>query len=223
MRRFHPFATVGRRASLLPSTGALALSLLLVGAATGCGKKGDTTTPEGQAAAGGEAQPGQPGAAPGTPAAAGATAAAANKPSPWGSTEAETGRPLPARKPLAGNAKQSYDDGVKAAQAGNNAAARSAFEAAVKEDSGAFQALYALGVLSDREGKESQAIDYYRRALRAQADDAASARGIVVIYLRQGQPDKALSFIRPLAEQWERSTCSAGRARRHAGAAGQGR
>lgn len=188
---------------------ALALSLLLSGATVvGCGKKGDTTSAEGQAAAGGEAPAGTSGAA-GSAAAGGAAAGApgAAKPSsPWGSTEAETGRPLPPRKELSGQAKSSYDDGVRAAAEGNYAAARTAFEAAANADSGAYQALYALGVLADREGKESQAIDSYRRALRAQPDHELAARGIVVIYLRQNQPDKALSFIKPLAEQWERST-----------------
>jgi tetratricopeptide (TPR) repeat protein len=187
------------------SSSAAALLLLGASALAACGKKPASETPAGEAAAGGEAKAGAEGAAAAKPGEAGKgkPAAAANR---WGSTEAESGRPLPPRKPLAGRAKSSYDDGVKAAAAGNVAAARSAFEAAVKDDASAYQALYALGVLSDREGKEAQAIDYYRRALRVQADHEASAKGIVVIYLRQGQPDKALSFIKPLAEQWERNT-----------------
>jgi tetratricopeptide (TPR) repeat protein len=186
-----------RRPELLLLLGALALPA--------CGKKpGSEAAAAGEAASGGEAKAG---AADGAAAKAGETgkgnASAANR---WGSPEADSGRPLPPRKELAGRAKSSYDDGVKLAAAGNVSGARSAFEAAVKDDAGAYQALYALGVLADREGKEAQAIDYYRRALRVQADHEASAKGIVVIYLRQGQPDKAVSFIKPLAEQWERNT-----------------
>lgn len=191
--------------------GALALSLFVSSALSGaCGGKPGAAAPGSEVAAGGEATggggtggSGQAGAAGGTAAGGKQTAKPSNV---WGSTEADTGRPLPPRKELSGSAKSSFDDGTRAAASGNTAAARSAFEAAVKADANAYQAQYALGVLADREGKESAAIDYYRRALRAQPDDAASARGIVVIYLRQGAPDKALAFIKPLAEQWERST-----------------
>jgi tetratricopeptide (TPR) repeat protein len=175
--------------------------------ASACAKKGGEEAGSAEVAAGGEAPgaaaPGTPSAAqPSAPATAGAPAAPAN---PWGSPDAEKGTPLPARNPISGSAKSDYEDGLKAAHRGDFADARNEFDAAVKADPNAYQALHALGVLSDREGKESQAIDYYRRALRAQADYEASAKGIVAIYLRQGQSDKALSFMQPLAQQWERN------------------
>ncbi len=197
------------------------LLLALSGASTGCSKSFSTgSKPEaGASAAGGEAPAqGEAPAEAGTPSAStgGGTAApspsgqasaapAQPAPSPWGSPEADSGRPLPPRKALAGGARSSYDQGVKAAHAGDIAGAKTAFEAAVKADANAFQALYALGVVADREGKESQAIDYYRRSLRAQADYEEAAQGIVAIYLRQGQPDKAIAFMQPLAETWERN------------------
>jgi len=94
---------------------------------------------------------------------------------------------------------------VKSAKAGNIAAARSSFESALKSDASSYEALTALGVLADREGTETQAIDFYRRALRIQPDYERAAEGVVTIYLRQGQADKALTFIKPIAEKWVRN------------------
>lgn len=141
---------------------------------------------------------------PGAPAAAGQPAAATAA-SPWGSPEADKGTPLPARKPMSGSAKSRFDEGLRAARNGDLAAAKSAFDAAVNADSNSYEALHALGVINDREGKEGQAIDYYRRALRVQPDYEESAKGIASIYVRQGQSDRALSFMQQLAQQWERN------------------
>lgn len=166
-----------------------------------CGSK---DAAEGSAAAGstGGEQPAAPAPVAPSAAAGGAATAAAN---PWGSAEADKGQALPARKPLSGDARSRYDDGINAAKRGDLAGARSSFEAAVSADGNAYEALHALGVLSDREGKESQAIDFYRRALRVQPDYEASAKGIVAINVRQGQSDRALQFMQPLAQQWERN------------------
>jgi tetratricopeptide (TPR) repeat protein len=183
--------------------------LALVGAASlssaACGKKDAEASEQGSAAAGGETPAGA--AAGGQPAAAGGPAGqpapvAAN---PWGSPEADKGSPLPTRKPMSSGAQSDYEDGVKAASAGDLAGARKEFESAVSADANAYQALHALGVISDREGKEAQAIDFYRKALRVQPDYEESAQGIVVIYLRQGQSDRAVQFMQPLAQQWERN------------------
>jgi tetratricopeptide (TPR) repeat protein len=189
--------------------GSLAFLLLVsAGFQQGCGDKPDAKTAEGQETAGGEgaAAAGGEGGAAGTAAGADGGKQSAKPSNLFGSPDADSGKPLPPRKQLSGGAKSSYDDGVRASAGGDTAGARAAFEAAVKADSGAYQALYALGVIADREGKESSAVDYYRRALRAQPDDAASAKGICVIYMRNNAIDKALQFIKPLADQWERST-----------------
>jgi tetratricopeptide (TPR) repeat protein len=171
-------------------------------AASACGKK-DAEEATSAPAAGGEAPGATPtAAAPGAPAPASTPAAA---PNPFGSPDAEKGTPLPQRKAMNGSAKSDYDDGVRKARQGDLAGARGEFDSAVQSDGNAYLALHALGVISDREGKESQAIDYYRRALRVQPDYEESAQGIVAIYLRQGQSDKALSFMQPLAQQWERN------------------
>jgi tetratricopeptide (TPR) repeat protein len=186
-----------------------ALALLAAASlAAGCGKKDSEQAAAVAGSTGGEAPsvtmptanaPSTGGAASAAPA---APAAPAN---PFGSPDAEKGTPLPARKPMSGSAQSDYDDGIKKAREGDLVAARSEFDAAVKSDPNAYLALHALGVISDREGKESQAIDYYRRALRVQPDYEESAQGIVAIYIRQGQSDKALGFLQPLAQQWERN------------------
>jgi tetratricopeptide (TPR) repeat protein len=174
----------------------LGLSSLGLGA---CGGKDAAKEEAAAGTTGGE----RPAAAkPPSPQEGGAATAAA---SPWGSPESDTGQPLPARKAMSGDARSRYEDGVRAAKSGDLAGARSAFDAAVSADPNAYEALHALGVLSDREGKESQAIDLYRRALRVQPDYEESAKGIVAINLRQGQSDRALQFMQPLAQQWERN------------------
>jgi tetratricopeptide (TPR) repeat protein len=173
-------------------------------AAGACGKQEEQASGAAPSA-GGEATATQTASAPAATPAPTPAQAAASAPSPWGSPDAEKGTPLPPRKPMNGSAKSDYDDGVKKARQGDLAGARSEFDSAVKSDPNAYLALHALGVISDRQGAESQAIDYYRRALRVQPDYEESAEGIVAIYLRQGQSDKALQFMQPLAQQWERN------------------
>ncbi|MDB4987965.1 MAG: repeat protein [Myxococcaceae bacterium] len=167
-----------------------------------CGKKeaDSTTTPAAAGTTGGE-QAGTSKA----PAAAAAGTPAAAATSPWGSPEADKGQPLPPRKPMNSSAQSDYEDGLKAAAAGNLDKATSEFNAAVSADPNAYLALHALGVVSDRAGKEAQAIDYYRKAMRIQPDYEESAQGIVAIYIRQGQAARAQQFMQPLAQQWERN------------------
>ncbi len=173
-------------------------------ATAACGKKDSEEASAADPAAGGEAPAATaPGAtAPVAKPSAANPAAPAN---PFGSPDSEKGTPLPVRKPIAGSAKGDYDDGLQKAKQGDLVGARAEFDSAVKSDPNAFLPLHALGVISDREGKESQAIDYYRRALRVQPDYEESAAGVVAIYLRQGNSDKALQFMQPLAQQWERN------------------
>jgi tetratricopeptide (TPR) repeat protein len=198
----------------------------------GCGKKGevkaggDTASASGGEApaggggetpaaggGGGDAKADAGGKQPDKPAAGSTTGAgqtatgSTSRPAanPWGSPEAESGRPLPPRKRVSGKAKSAFDEGVKAARAGNLGAAKKSFDEALKADANSYEVLYAIAVVNDREGKESQALDFYRRSLRVQPDYEKAAEGIVAIYLRQGQPEKARQFLEPLARQWERN------------------
>lgn len=157
----------------------------------------------------GSVQPPDPGQAAAPAPAAGTPAAPAQpekpKKSPWGSTVANQGRKLPTRRPMSPGAQRKYQAAASAAAAGNFGNAKRDFEAAVKADPRAYQALYGLGVIADRQGKETKALDYYGKSLSVQADYEKAAQGKVAIYLRRGQGDRALNFMKPLAEKWERN------------------
>ena len=135
----------------------------------------------------------------------GVAATPANDDPGWGSPDADTGTPLPARRAMGAAARAAYRNGLAASASGNDAAARQAFEAALSADPGAFKAAYNLGVIADRAGNENRALEYYRQSLRLQADYERAAEGIMAIYVRRGAVPDALAFIEPLARQWGRN------------------
>jgi len=120
--------------------------------------------------------------------------------SPWGATRAEQCR-QPERRAMSASARRSFDQGVRAARAGNTQQARQAFQAALSADSNAYKAAYNLGVLADRDGNENQAMELYRRALRIQSDYEDAAKGMVTIFLRRGSAPDAIAFVEPLARR----------------------
>lgn len=122
-------------------------------------------------------------------------------PSPWGASRAERCAP-PARPTLTAGAQAAFDEAVAAASRGELATARSRFERALDEDRRAFRAAYNLGVLADRMGRESEALEFYRQALRIVPSYEAAAEGMVLLMLRRGRTQDALEFIRPLTTQF---------------------
>lgn len=120
--------------------------------------------------------------------------------SPWGATRAEQCR-QPERREMSASARRSFDQGVRAARAGNTQQARQAFQAALSADGNAYKAAYNLGVLADRAGNENQAMELYRRALRIQSDYEDAAKGMVTIFLRRGSAPDAIAFVEPLARR----------------------
>ncbi len=201
----------------------LAVTLLLLCSASlvcGCGgKKGaegrTTAAAAGEATTGGEAGPGAEegaeGAAssevegqPGDP-----KTQAGKTPkkdvSPWGAPEGESGRPLPRRRALRKDERKDFRKALAMAERGDYKGARKILEGIVKPSPRAFQIWYSLGVLADREGKETQALNYYKRALRKQPDYEAAVQGIVNIHLRGGALNKAIRFVEPIARKWERN------------------
>ncbi len=133
-----------------------------------------------------------------TPTETGTETGASEGPSPWGATRAEQCR-RPDRQPMSGSAQSSFDQGTREAGAGNIDAARAAFQSALASDRNAFKAAYNLGVLADRAGRENQALEFYRQALRIQPDYERAAEGVITIHVRRRSPGDALSFISPLA------------------------
>ena len=125
--------------------------------------------------------------------------------SPWGSPEAETGRPLPPRRPMNASARAHHQRGLQLAAQGNAAGAVEAFQAALAADSGAYPAAYNLGVMADRAGQEGRALQHYQQALRIQPDYERAIEGIARIHLRRGNASEAIHFVSPLAQTWERN------------------
>jgi len=125
--------------------------------------------------------------------------------SAWGTSDADTGPPLPPRHAMSGSAQSSYQQGMDAAARGDAAGAQTAFQAALSADPSAFRAAYNLGVLADRAGNEDQAMTFYRQALRIQPDYERAVEGIITIQIRQGHADQAVSFAQPIATQYVRN------------------
>ena len=119
----------------------------------------------------------------------------------WGERDDSSCR-APARPPLSAAARPHVERGVAAASNGDADGARAAFMSAVSADPRSYQALFNLGVLSDRGGNEAQALDYYRQALRIQADFVPALRGVVAIHIRRGQAAQALSEVESLARRF---------------------
>ncbi|MFZ1864610.1 MAG: tetratricopeptide repeat protein [Polyangiales bacterium] len=123
----------------------------------------------------------------------------ADAPSPWGATRAEQCRQQP-RPALSAKAEKTLDEGARAAAKGDTATAEASFQQTLKRDPNAYEALYDLGVLADRQGNERVAMDYYRRALGVLPDYEPAARGISTILLRRGKVQEALAVVEPLAD-----------------------
>ena len=122
-----------------------------------------------------------------------------------GPADRDTGIPLPPRPAPPATAAAAYAEGVRALQAGQLDAAKQAFSRAVADDTRPFQALYALGVVADRQGLPDEALKNYAQALQLQPDYEEAAQGTVNILLRRGTPDAAVRFVEPLARQWQRN------------------
>ncbi|MFW5876191.1 MAG: tetratricopeptide repeat protein, partial [Myxococcota bacterium] len=122
--------------------------------------------------------------------------------SPWGATREEQCKP-PERKPTSAATRSAIATSVEQARAGKTSEARATLQQAVSADPDAYEAMYNLGVIADRAGEDSQALEHYRKALRIQSDYEKAARGIVAIHLRRGDTDEARRFVEALASQYE--------------------
>lgn len=134
----------------------------------------------------------------GTPGASGTEAPTTNR---WGARDDEACR-APARAPMSAAAQPHIRRGVAAANSNDADAARTAFMAALSSDPRSYQAAFNLGVIADRAGNETQAMEYYRQSLRIQEDYEHAVRGLVAIQLRRGDRAGALSLVEPLARRF---------------------
>lgn len=128
----------------------------------------------------------------------GTTAPAANR---WGARDSEACR-QPARPPMSAAARAHIQRGVAAANNNDSDGARTAFMAALSQDPRSYHAAFNLGVIADRAGNETQALEYYRQSLRIQEDYEPAVRGQVAIFMRRADRAGALSFVEPLARRF---------------------
>lgn len=126
-------------------------------------------------------------------------------PSAWGATDAESGKALPKRSKPNAKALEAIRAGKKSANEGKYSDARKHFEQALSADARSFEAAHNLGVVADHTGQTNVALGHYAKALTLQPDYEPSAHGTAHIYLRQGQAPQAVTFVQPLATQWERN------------------
>ena len=173
------------RFSTLVVIGAMLLVLL---ATYGCKGKAASEPGTSESTSGGEAPTG----------AGGAPSDAAEAESPWGATRAEQCR-REAHPTMSSKAKKLFDEGVRAAETNNTAAAETSFQAALKRDPNAYPALYSLGVLADRAGNERDAMNYYRRSLRVLPDYAPAVGGMSTVQFRRTQVQDAVATREPRA------------------------
>jgi len=160
----------------------------------GCSGQSASNGGSAEATAGGESPEGASKAGVGTDFDAGQA-------SPWGATHAEQCR-RPSPPEMSSKARRAFEQGVNAAAADNPGSAETSFQSALSKDPRAYPALYNLGVLADRAGREGDAINYYRRALGILPDYEPAARGIVTIQLRRGQVQEAVATVEPLANEY---------------------
>ena len=95
---------------------------------------------------------------------------------------------------VAGSALVLLDKGNQAAVAGDIAAARQAFEGAVRADPKCAEAHYNIGVLDERRGDYEQAERAYRAALDAREDFGPAVSAVASLLLRRGDRKMAKAF-----------------------------
>ncbi len=108
----------------------------------------------------------------------------------------QAGRPPapPARPEMNSAARESYRQGLSAAQQGNLAAAREAFDRALSNDARAFAAAYNAGIIAERQGQDPQADSYYQRALTIQPDYELAVVARSRLLVRQRRVNEAVQL-----------------------------
>lgn len=111
-------------------------------------------------------------------------------------------KPRPPRPEMSAKAQLAAESGQAAFLVGDLAGAQKQYEEAVQADPQAFEAHFALGVVHERRGKESQAAQSYQAAYRIVPDHEASILAHARLLARQQKYDQALSTIQRLETEW---------------------
>ncbi|MCK9462557.1 MAG: tetratricopeptide repeat protein [Proteobacteria bacterium] len=174
----------------------LAISALVALMATGCGgskKKG--------ASAGGTGLEGGAGG----PVIGSAGGPVADDQSTGSAVPTGPGEAAPEQHEMNQDAKGIYNEGVRAGAAGNLAEAERAFKRAVEIDPRAYQALYNLGVLCERQGDDAGARSYYGQAIAAQSDYLAAITAAARLEMRLGDVGAALRLMQEKATAYPKN------------------
>jgi tetratricopeptide (TPR) repeat protein len=121
--------------------------------------------------------------------------------SPWGATRAEECQP-PARLKLSQQEQEIIQKGVKAIRENNLEQAEKLLSKVLSKNQQAYLAAYNLGVIAQRKGQRSLALDYYEKAMDAQGDYEKAIRAIINEKLRLAKKDEALALIGQKANQY---------------------
>lgn len=111
------------------------------------------------------------------------------------SAEAPTPPPPGDTSHLTGSAREAYDRGVAAYNAGDLAGAQTAFEQSISAEPKAYEAHYALGLTLEREGKNGEALTHYREAYTLNSNYEAAITAYGYLLYKQGSKTEAESFL----------------------------
>ena len=126
------------------------------------------------------------------------------KKNPWGATKSEQCK-APKRPAVSNAALRLTQEGVAALHRADLGAARNKFNSAVSTDSKTYAAVYHLGLLADYEGRESEAVSTFQKALTIAPDYAPAAEGVCRIYVRQRRVSEAVRFSEAIARRYPTS------------------
>lgn len=138
-----------------------------------------------------------------------ATPGGAAAPSPsgqqFGVSDAPTGPGAAQRPAMSGSAAGAYQAGMQAFQAGDLQGAKNQFVSATQADPKAYQAYYSLGVVRERLGETSGALQAYRQATTIVADYEPAIVAYAVLLARTGKADEANDFLNARQAQMPKS------------------
>lgn len=120
-------------------------------------------------------------------------------------SSAEPTDTAPPRPEISAKAKEAHEAGLKAFSTGDLAGAKAQFQAAIAADGKAYSAYYSLGVVEERLGRRAEALSAYQRAVDIVPDYEPAIVAYGVLSAKQGQADRAVSFLKEKLGRWPSS------------------
>ncbi len=123
----------------------------------------------------------------------------------FGVSDAPTSGDGAQRPAMSASAQSAYQAGMQAFQAGDLQGAKNQFVSATQADPKAYQAYYSLGVVRERLGETSGALQAYRQATTIVADYEPAIVAYAVLLARTGKADEANDFLNARQAQMPKS------------------